>query len=130
MATASIYSYLTNEQAAFGLCGARLLNCSHMHSCLKLSFFHFRSEEHLDLPSKDLHLTDNCNSFHSGLCLLTSHESSFALCIVGDLHALYFRVLRTTELQCHVFLYTKTGCVCAGSSLSLRERSGGFVTKN
>lgn len=38
MATASIYSNLTNEQAAFGLCGARLLNCSHMHSCLKLSF--------------------------------------------------------------------------------------------
>lgn len=79
--------------------------------------FLFRSEEHLGPPSKDLHLTDNCNSLHSRLCLLTSHESSFALCIVGDLHPPYFRVLRNTELQSHVFLNTRAGCVCAGSSL-------------
>lgn len=107
MATASIYSNLTNEQPAFHLCGAWLLSCSHLHACLKLPFLPFRSEEHLDPPSKDLHLTDNCNSLHSRLCLLTSHKSSFALCIVGDLHPLYFRVLRNAELQCHVFLYTK-----------------------
>ena len=81
--------------------------------------FLFRSEEHLGPPSKDLHLTDNCNSLHSRLCLLTSHESSFALCIVGDLHPLYFWVLRNTELQSHVFLSTRAGCVCAGSSLCL-----------
>lgn len=36
------------------------------------------TSEHLAPPSKDLRLTDNCNSLHSRLCLLTSHESSFA----------------------------------------------------
>lgn len=111
MPCASIYSNLTNELTALHLCRAWLLSRSHLHSCIKLPF---TSEKHLDPPSKDLHLTDNCNSLHSRLCLLTSHESSFSLCIVGDLHPLYFRVLRNAYLQCHVFRYTESTCVCAG----------------
>ena len=133
---APIYSDLTNEQTAFHLCGAWLLSCSHLHSCLKL---YFRSEEHLDPPSKALHLTDNCNSLHFRLCLLTSHKRGFALCIVGDLHPPYFSVLRNTDLQCHVFYCTKTRCdvqeaVCVyegrkenGPLFSVPTNNGGFI---
>lgn len=55
----------------------RFLLCVKLHSSAFLPDPPPITSDHLVPPSKDLRLTDNCNSLHSRLCLLTSHESSF-----------------------------------------------------